>query len=202
MVWSFGYEPAGSSLPSAEPVPRDWMNLRLEDETRDGGGGLATSRSFSGRRAKAESLPKAIRWLSKRETLDYENAWVASVTDRLRALIEEIEPGIHQFEPLRFLTRDGAKLEKRWFWQICNRLDTVSREHTKIWLLKGSQWGMPSVRPCEEPILVFETDKIGEAKFWHDKFLSASKFMSDDTKVRIEKSGFTGFRFKAHYKQV
>jgi hypothetical protein len=93
--------------------------LTIDDVLATVAVGLNMSRSFSGRRAKPDSMPKVIRWMSKRELLDYEGAYTGySVSDRFRDLIEEIEPEVHQFEPIRFVAKDGTLLEDRWFWQI------------------------------------------------------------------------------------
>jgi hypothetical protein len=60
-----------------------------------------------------------------------------TVSARFRALIEENEPGVHQLEPIRFIAKDGAPLADRWFWQVCNRIDSVHRERTN-WVLDRS----------------------------------------------------------------
>ncbi len=143
MVWVMSYRPVPDSYPGAEVIEGNSGELELEDMTDDGGIGLLMSRSFSGRRAKPESVPKVIRWKSKRKLLDYEGAYVGySVSDRFRALIEEIEPGVHQFEPIRFVAKDGSLLEDRWFWQICNRINSVHPELSN-WLLGPRTWRPP-----------------------------------------------------------
>ena len=85
MVWSFQYEPSGSSYPNAEIAEGNQGALELVDPDRDGGTSLVgRSQAFSGRRVKSESVPKAIRFLSRRPLQDFENQQIKTVSDRLR----------------------------------------------------------------------------------------------------------------------
>lgn len=157
MVWVMSYRPVPDSYPGAEVIEGNSGELELEDMTDDGGIGLKMSRWGSGRRAKPDSMPKVIRWKSRRKLLDYEGAYVGySVSDRFRALIEEIEPGVHQFEPIRYETKDGSLIEDRWFWQICNRIDSVHAELSNL-VFKVRGWSPPEagsaphgIRPIED----------------------------------------------------
>lgn len=121
MVWVVTYQPKPDTLPDAEVLEGNRGELVLEDMTPDGGVGLQISRSFSGRRVIADSVPKKIKWCTARRLLDYEDAFIQTVSARLRNLIEAIEPGVHQFVPVGFVARNGSPLGTRWFWQVCNR---------------------------------------------------------------------------------
>ena len=193
MVWAMSYRPVPDNYPGVKVIEGNSGEVELEDMTDDGGIGLNMSRSFSGRRAKPESMPKVIEWQSRRKLLDYEGAYVGySVSDRFRTLIEDLEPGVHQFEPIRFVTRDGSLLEERWFWQICNRIDSVHRELTN-WILGRRTWRPPS-RP-EEPHMVFSMTQLGAVQFWHDKHANGT-FVSNAAKQRIHAAEITGVHFK------
>ena len=193
MVWSMSYCPKPDRYPLLEVVEGNKNELELENVTDDGGIGLRMSRSFSGRRAKVESVPKVIRWKSERKLLDYEGAYIGrSVSDHFRALIEEIEPGIHQFEPISYVGKDNSLLEQRWFWQICNRIDSVHRELSN-WVLVGTTSWRPPPKP-EDPHMVFDKARFGSAQFWHDKHHKGT-FVSDAAKERIETTGITGVHF-------
>lgn len=203
MVWSFSMNPLGSSHPAAEIV-EGWAGpLVLEDETRDGGVALrGSSTSFSGRRAKPETLPTVIRWKSRQRVGDFAGVFRKTVSDRLRTLIEEIEPEVHQFEPIKFLAKDGSFLEDRWVWQICNRLDSVNRQATKMILSDGLIWAADFTLPQDQRgPMVFDTQQIGSAKFWHDKHVGAGNFCTDDVREILDKAKITGLRFR-HFDQV
>jgi hypothetical protein len=120
----------------------------------------------------------------------------------LRALIEEIEPGVHQFEPIKFLAKDGSFLEDRWVWQICNRLDSVNRQATKMILSDGLIWAADFTLPEDQRgPMVFDTQQIGDAKFWHDKHVGAGNFCTDDVRETFDKAKITGLRYR-HFDQV
>jgi hypothetical protein len=198
MVWNLSYQPKPDSFPSADLVEGERGKLVLEDRTPDGGINIAIMRNHSGRRVKPDSVPKVIRWNMKRKLLDFEDVFINTVSDRFRDLIEEIEPGIHQFVPVKFISKDGSDLAARWFWQICNRIDGVNREYTNWTLSNGAVW-----KPVQGQAnkLVIDLDAIGTTKFWHDKHVSGATFVSDDAKQRIEGAAITGTRFH-YYEQV
>lgn len=204
MVWSMRYQPKLPTSPDAEVVEGNLQRLggptgqhiELEDYTPDGGGGLQPwYEGGSGRRVKPESLPKVIRWKSKRSLLDFEVAFVKTVSERFRALIEDIEPGVHQFEPIQFIAQDRSPLDTRWFWQVCNRLDTVDRAKTDM-VMGNFVWKPNDDIPKDQRVgVIFDLSKIGNIQFWHDKHLSAGTYCSDNAKARIEAAGVTGVAF-------
>ncbi len=199
MAWSLSYRPKPDSYPGATIVEGNTGPLELVDDTLDGGIGLRREyTNSSGRRVKPESVPKVIRWDSRRKLLDYETVFRKTVSDRLRKLIEEIEPGIHQFEPVQFIAKTGEDLGNRWFWQVCNRLDTVHVERTENFIRTAVSW-RASLRG--EPKLVFSSDAIGEAQFWHDKHFSGGPFVSNAAHDRILAEAITGTHFK-HYDEA
>lgn len=194
MVYSISYEPSGSSYPKAKQVNGEISELELEDTSPDGGVGLNLARSFSGRRVIPSSVPKKIRWCSRRQLQDHEDVVKRTVSDRLRILVEEIEPEIHQFIPVEFVDNIGAHLAYRYFWQVCNRIDSVHHEKTN-WILKnGVVWFPPA---DEKPHLVFDLSKVGDAKFWHDKHRTEGPYIIDEVRNRLEDGGITGIKY--HY---
>lgn len=198
MAWNLSYQPKPDSYPSADLVEGERDALVLENPKPDGGTNIAIMRSNSGRKVKEDSVPKLIRWNMKRKLLDYENAFISTVSDRFRDLIEEIEPGIHQFVPVKFIAKDDSDLAMRWFWQICNRIDGINREYTNWTLSNGRVW-KPTAGQVHK--LVIDLEAIGAAKFWHDKHVSGATFVSDDAKKRIEDASITGTRFR-YYEQA
>jgi hypothetical protein len=72
---------------------------------------------------------------------DFDNGPFLNVSARAKALIEQFEPGVHQFLPVEFVDIDGKHLEDRWFFVVCNRLDTIDRQHVQGFLLRrGKMW--------------------------------------------------------------
>lgn len=194
MVWSISYRPNPSSYPLAEVVEGNSGELELVDNTPDGGVCLNMSRGYSGRRVLKESVPTILRWTNKRRLLDYETSCQRTVSDRFRKVIEQIEPNVHQFEKIEFISRDGSHLADRWFWQICNRIDSVDRARSNLVLEHGVVWGPPP-KP-QTPIRVFDLSRLDGVGFWHDKHSATGTFVSDAAKTMIEAVGITGVHFK------
>jgi hypothetical protein len=124
------------------------------------------------------------------------------VSPRFRSLIEAIEPGVHQFFPLRLLDKAGNHLADHWVWVVCNRIDSVDRANTTL-VLKGIQWRHPGELPdgqvpqaavASQPVkLVFNSSQVGNAHFWRDKhILPGGLYCSDDAARRISAAELTG----------
>jgi hypothetical protein len=198
MAWRFSYEPHGPGYPNARVIEGN-DSLQVVDDAPDGGMFfMPATAGFSGRRVRPESVPKVMRWSSRQPITDYLGMAVKTVSEALRELIEDLEPGVHQFEPVDFVTTKGDLRERRWFWQICNRLDTVHREKTS-WVLDGRAWRLPlpgdKKHPWDKRHHVFDTRKIGHAQFWNDKHIINADFCSDEAFERINEADLTGFRF-------
>lgn len=196
MVWMINYQPKPNSWPDARHVGGDTDRMELEDATLDGGVNIVGARYASGRRLRTENAPTEVVWLSCRKLQDLESTRMGNVSVRLRELIEDIEPGVHQFIPIPFVSRRGEALGTRWFWQVCNRLDTVHRDRTN-WQLSGPSWRPPK---DSGSTLIFDVARIGRHSFWHDKYLINGPFISDEAKAQFCEAGMTGLRYH-HYEQ-
>lgn len=51
--------------------------------------------------------------------------------------IEALEPGVHRYWPVEITMKDGSKAEPRWLLNICNRLETISPEHSDVTVVGG-----------------------------------------------------------------
>lgn len=196
MVYALSYKPAGSSFPNAELVEGP-DRLVVEDQARDEGIHVNALPDQCGRRVRPDSVAKVIRRYGRRRLLDFEGQFVATVSDRFRRLIEEIEPGVHQFEPVRYINRDGELYEERWFWAVCNRLDSIDRERSTGRLENGIY------KPCKGVPwrLVFNLEAIGQAKFWCDKHVGIGQVITDDVHERLISERITGLGYY-HYEQA
>ena len=57
---------------------------------------------------------------------------LGTVSDKIKAKVEEIEPGVHQFFPLEVEMPDGSIADKRyWIWCNMNVLDTLVLDKSK-----------------------------------------------------------------------
>lgn len=191
-VYEAYYKPSGRSYPIMEIISGG-RRLEVEDTTRDGGMEFFVSPHASGRPVKPESVPTVMTFPANRRTQDLEAMYVYTVSSRLKDLIGEIEPGIHQFLPVKIVKKkSGEFLQERWFWQVCNRIDSVL-ESEPGWYLENGHWQRPSgSRP------VFDIAKIGQKHFWRDKHLICEIMMSEFALARLNEEDMSGFRMIEH----
>ena len=180
----------------------DYPKIRALDLTPDDGGPIESI--VGGRPVNTEFFPTKVRWGGgKRKIPDFTYSYYIAVSERAKAIIEEFEPGIHQFIPVDYVNGKGEFIEKRYFLQVCNRIDSVDDEHTTYvkdvrinqlgnqyttWLSADSliRWGRSDVIPShitpETPLkYVFNSAKIGKCHLWRDKYIlgCAMPWMSD-----------------------
>ena len=159
----------------------------------------------SGFRVKAANLPKVVRIIDPRHLVDLDSDGALTYASaRARDLIERLEPGMHQFEPVVFVDYDRKKLADMFVFFVCRRLDTVDREHTNM-ILSPHYWRpardvfrrKPELVPLDadleaEPNQVFSLSRIGGAHIWRDKHIADSMYVSDAFVETFYEEGLTG----------
>jgi hypothetical protein len=154
------------------------------------------------------NLPKRVKWMDPNDNPvpDFDTTPMLNVSERVKQLVESLEPGIHQFVPVEYLDRKGNFLEKRYWFVVCNRIDSLDRERTTMLFVPGQGWMNPIVANrlgetipphinIKEPArLVFNLAQIGSVHLWHDKFLGSSEFISDKMAEAFLAAGITGLR--------
>ena len=199
-----------------ESLDGDFRSVGLFDEAPDEGLNPRGRAFIAGRAVDPANVPTKVQWKDINSPLfipDFSSGPFIHLSARAKALIEEFEPGVHQFLPVEFLDMNGAHLEDRWFLCVCNRLDTVDRDRTKGFILKkypiGSGWvpirdlirrkefnlipqGYDTSLPSK---LVFNRAQIGNAHLWCDKCLSqGGPFVSDELAAALKASNLSGLR--------
>jgi hypothetical protein len=195
-----------------EPLDGDFRKVGLLDESPDNGINPRGRPFTCGRAVDPANVPNKVQWKdrhSPRSIPDFSTGPFLHISARAKALIEEFETGIHQFLPVEFVDIDGNFLEQRWFLAVCNRLDTINRQHVQGFLLWRSKiWtpiqdfirDMPDEIPegydtSIKPKLVFSSAGIGGAHMWCDKHLTGGgPFISDELAAAIKANGLTGLR--------
>lgn len=190
-VYSASYKPSRDSYPKGS-ILAGGTEIRLVDESFDGGVGIGTNKKISGRPVDPSSVPTAISWPKNRKPQDFENIFVNTVSDRLRLLVEEIEPKVHQFIELGYFSRKGELIEKRWFWQICNRMDSVFTDRLG-WELDRGVWRYP-----QDDQYVFDIKKSYLCHFWHEKHILTGILMSEFAMARLNEEDISGFEMTAY----
>ena len=211
MVYYLGYQTVGEYKVNIRNLDGDPLKVEIADTTPDDGlyptiG--STYSATSGRPIKTEFVPTKIEWQDSQPVPDVDQPFgMLSVPDKFKDIVEQIEPGVHQFLPVEFVDVDGSHLASRWFFIVCKRIDSVDREHSSMILTDKGLWRSakqllrrnpeqipPDFDVSAEPKLVFNLSQIGGAHAWCDKFLLHGWLISDqlaEALMRAELSGIS-----------
>jgi hypothetical protein len=184
---------AGKEVINLDMIPGDGdrKKIKVIDLTPDGGLYVEDERALcSGRAVETEFFPKRLKKRSGSVIPDYGYLYRLNyVSDRFRQIVEAVEPGVHQFIPFQILGARKVVLADMFFMNICNRLDSVDREHTTLILDRGRIWLPHQDVPRNEwpenfdltrPFrLVFNEKQIGVCHLWYDKHHTQGPFISD-----------------------
>ena len=200
MVWSFAAKSPYSTLTGAEIIDGGYDAVRKmrylnPDEVTGVAKAFPNSIQMNqGYRVVAEDAPKKVRWLSTvRAVPDYDKCGgVPYVSERLRDLIEQFEPGVHQFVPVD-LYRPKAKepFATHYWFVVCSRIDSVDAEHTT--LIKDGPSGMWMPNEDYTSKRVFSLNAIGHHHIWSDTRTGADwRFVSNQFHDALLDHGMTG----------
>jgi hypothetical protein len=209
MVYGLDVKPEHGYYVEVEPVDGDLRQVKLVDETPDGGYPPRGLPMVAGRRVKTEHLPTRMKWLDRRGNPipDFDNAHILNVSARAKALIEAMEPGVHQFVPVAYEDASGRHLEDRFFLFVGNRLDTMHPDNPTMVLASGVIWApvldlvhdgeeIPPGKDPNAPVkLIVSKAKVGSAHLWVEKHLTGgATFISDELARAIAEAGLTGVK--------
>lgn len=191
-VWGIGFDEGDF------PVSRDFLDgipekVEYVDTTLDEGVVNPTfkpGRHYAGRPVKPGHIPTKVKWSSKRRPpYDFfALRGLILVSDAFKNIIERHEPGVHQFFPIDVVYKDGSHARQMYFFNICNRLDTMDRDRATA-EFDGWYWD-----PGKGDF-AFSKRLIGDRHAWVDKFVVHGNFLSDTVKFEMEKVGLTGIHF-------
>jgi hypothetical protein len=182
MVYGLNIVSANEFLYGAEKLDGNFSAIRSIDQAEDGG--VDCESVSGGRRCHTEHFPSRMRWKGPKGPLigDFNQNGLLNVSVRGKAFIEQFEPGIHQFVPVDYVTKEGDLLEKRYFWVVCNRIDSIDRDKTTFISLWGKIWrsiadvardypeDLPEgTDPKAVSKFVFSLSAIGSAHVWRDQ---------------------------------
>lgn len=132
-----------ASRPYNKALDGDVMRLQLVDPTPDGGGVMTPF--SSGRPIRPDNVPtRAQRKGGSLKTfphLEFDQfASLPFVSERVRDMIEALEPGVHQFFPVEVrIGRDHVA--RRHILIVCNRLDSL---HPTLTFPRNSAASIPA----------------------------------------------------------
>jgi hypothetical protein len=188
MVYYLGYKPPFDRMSANKNLDGDPMKVVLRDESVEPllriARGVAALQA--GLAVSDEFLPSVMQVTSgKKAVTDFDGyVGLIYVSPRMKAIVEQFEPDVHQFFPLKVVNMAGEHLADHWLWVVCNRIDSVDRDHTTLFLKHGMTWRADGV---ENPKLVFSNTLIGNRHFWRDKHLEDGNLLcSDDAGKALE----------------
>lgn len=113
-----------------------------------------------------------------------------AVSEKLRDAIEEFEPGVHQYMPFEFVTKDGQILpNKLWLLNVCSRIDSIDVEASQgLADTENSVWA--SSGPSQ---IAVKANLVSRRAFWWEwRYVYADLAVSDSFWNLIKKRKISG----------
>lgn len=128
-----------------------------------------------------------------------------AVSQRMIDLIETFEPGVHQFLPFEFVTKENEIYEeKRWILNICSRMDTIVPELSSENILDVN--GNTIWRNAGPADLVTTKSRVAGCSIWYEwRYLHSGVAVSDDFWRLYKKAKITGWNVRhgdSHIREV
>ena len=209
---STGVEGIDSATWDILDVPDDELNRRIEyaepDEVHPSALQDNALRKEQGYWVKPETLPKKVLWAKGTTPTLPDVLFGFAVSSRFKDLVEDFEPGVHQFVPVEiYHSRAGEPVATYYWFIVGQRLDSVDREHTTfVWKKSkyGDDDGFWSDQTLDKKTFQFTTIKDAELVFsktqvdghhiWHDPHVLSfnNGLCSDAFAEALIASGLTG----------
>jgi hypothetical protein len=141
MVYYLGSRTTLPHYANTKLLDGDPHKITVADTTPDFGFDLRTASTYpanQGRPVRTENVPSRIEWQEKAPVPDVTTQHgMIVVSGRFREIVDQFEPGVHQFLPVRYVDEQANVLAERYYFITCNRLDSVDRIRTTMILHKG-----------------------------------------------------------------
>lgn len=197
MIWSMGCR-----LPTQTSIGVRWATkerpeIRYADTTPEpftATGHFQSSHPHAGRPIIPETVPRGVYWGHLRilPPQAFRLGLRYIVDDVFREVVESFEPGKHQFIPVEVMHHRTSKKFGDWFFfHICTRIHTVSKEATTAIRPSG---GMYEPRTGK---IVFSEEQRGNHHVWTDKLILDGTYVSDDLHDALIERKITGLSFGA-----
>lgn len=195
VVWAMGCKNEFSVTYRIDLLDGDRRAIAYEDraiERRTVGGRFKPGELNLGRAVRTENLPTIVQWGGPKRFGIPDCLFGVSmffVSTKFRHVVEEFEPGVHQFVPVEILWKDGTHARSMFFFHVCNRLDSVDHDVSTAAM---SPSGM--LKP-KTGTIVFSETQIGSHHIWHDKHIYRGLYVSDALHDELIASVISGLSF-------
>ena len=191
-VYYLGLKDAAYNTREIDILDGDYKKVEAIDPTPDGG--LFFSRGFQwkcGRPIKPDNLPTRFRYKSDLPVQGFDTPHgMRVVSDRFRQIIEQFEPGTHQFFSVEYVGVRQVHIAHMWIMIVCTRLDAADRERTTMKL--NYLWSGDGAPP--NPKLVISEAAIAGHHIWCDKHLMDGPLVSAELGRALEDAEITGLK--------
>ena len=172
----------------------EWAGINSIDD----GWAVSPSPKMQGIKVETEHLPTKICWPERKLKFpDMLDDRTFIVSDKIKDIIEKIDPVEHQFVPVDVYRKDDSFYAKYYWLYPLARIDSVNEEKTTFekdrtsWVFEGNKE--------KDKVLVFSKNKIGKHHIWMDKHIYHSQpFVSEKLKNELESAKVTGMGFTPH----
>lgn len=150
--------------------------------------------------------PTKLMWGDKRKAVPDFIVYctVPIISERVKAIVEEYEPGAHQFLPLDLYHRKATAPFARHYWfVICKLIDTIDEKAT-TYQLEMSPWaeGVGFYDTTNrDGHLIHSRKKISGNSCWREKYSARWWMMSDQIIERFEVGNIVGLG-KTRFEEV
>jgi len=114
-------------------------------------------------------------------------------SDAFRAVVEQVEPGVHQFEPVELVWKNGATAGNYFFLLFCNRISAIDENLTHPPLVGPAKRWRPERKGEDQ--LVFSADSVAQNHFFYNLGLEGYPLCSGEAHDALTDTELTGFRF-------
>lgn len=119
------------------------------------------------------------------------NNALIDVSDKVKAIIEDMEPGVHNFIEKELFSYDGDFLERRWFVNICTRIETFSLTEGRVSEdSNGHSYGPWGDMPFDVVVL---SERIAGRAIWNEYRWFDRPLISDAFVDRLKSAGARGW---------
>ena len=115
------------------------------------------------------------------------------VSERIKDIIEEIDPGRHQFIPIKITDKGKSPIAKpNWYiLNVMERQESIVDELSKVKPMYGSEDTRErmSISPFNSFVMMNASQLNRDVHLWREKRYNIEIFISDDLAMRLEEIG-------------
>ncbi|MEO1330877.1 MAG: DUF1629 domain-containing protein [Pseudomonadota bacterium] len=195
MIWSMGCR-----MPYERAINVGWISetkpqIEYADTTPDYDSMAGFFRSYhanAGRAVIPETVPKIVSWGHSRITpLQAFGIGRRFIVDTVfQDIVERFEPEKHQFIPVEVVNAKSREpLCQRFFFNICTRIDSISKEKTTAIQPKNNGY-----EPTTGEI-VFDTSLAHGHFLWVDRLMLGGTYANDQIHAALAEANISGLSF-------